>query len=154
MAQLQEKHQRWGGEGRGAGGRHLRFKDPGCSECGRVLLGPVRSGPTVAGLVLPGGQPEGLGPWPGHLQHPSLRPCRDLGICPGGAWPPEAAAGALGPHGPPFMDRPVAVRAGAVMTPRSFPSTAGVSCSLPSGCGEGVHPQPSRGQGGERAFSL
>ena len=30
MAQLQEKHQQWGGEGMGAGGQHLRFKDPGC----------------------------------------------------------------------------------------------------------------------------
>lgn len=45
------------------------------------------------------GQPEGLGPWPGHLQHPGLRLCRDLGISPREAWPREAAAGA---HGPPF----------------------------------------------------
>lgn len=148
MAQLQEKHQQWGGEGMGAGGRHLRFKNPGC-----VWKSPVRSGPTVAGLMLPGlARGTGALAWPPAAHQPaSLQRSWHLsrgslasGSC---SWSPRAP-------GPPFMDRPVAVGAGAVMTPRSFPSTAGVSCSLPSGCGEGVHPQLSRGQGGEQAFSL
>lgn len=104
MARLQEKHQQWGGEGRGAGGRHLRCKDPGCSECGRVLLGPVRSGPTVAGLVLPGSaRGTGALAWPPAAPQPaSLQRSQHLSrgslasrSC---SWSPRAPQASI--HGP------------------------------------------------------